>query len=127
MGGSVLSPLWIRACACSLNKLETLCYKLHACRTACWIILRTFCHLWTVFPPKNILSILLSVSNGLDLDQVRNFVWSDPGPNCLQMLSTDDTSRQRAKLVQRKESWSKVDNSFSGSKKHSPLSPGGLS
>ena len=35
------------------------------------------------------------VSNSLDPDRARHFVRSDLGPNCLQMLSADDTRRQR--------------------------------
>ena len=37
------------------------------------------------------------MSNSLDPDQVRRFVGPDLGPNCLQRLSADDTSRQRVK------------------------------
>ena len=36
----------------------------------------------------------IRVSNSLDPDQTR-FVWPDLGPNCLQRLSADNTSRQR--------------------------------
>ena len=32
------------------------------------------------------------MSNSLDPDQARHFVGPDLGPNCLQRLSTDDTS-----------------------------------
>ena len=35
------------------------------------------------------------MSNSLDPDQVRRFVGPDLAPNCLRMLSADDTSRQR--------------------------------
>ena len=35
------------------------------------------------------------MSKSLDPDQARHFVGPDLGPNCLQILSTDDTSRQR--------------------------------
>ena len=35
------------------------------------------------------------MSNSLDPGQARHFVGPDLGPNCLQMLSTDGTSRQR--------------------------------
>ena len=35
----------------------------------------------------------------LDPDQVRRSVGPDLGPYCLQMLSADDTSRQRVKVV----------------------------
>ena len=34
----------------------------------------------------------------LDLDQARHFVGPDLGPNCLQKLSADDTSRQRVDM-----------------------------
>ena len=37
------------------------------------------------------------MSNSLDPDQARHFVGPDLDPNCLQMLSADDTSRQRVK------------------------------
>ena len=35
----------------------------------------------------------IRMSNSLDPDQARNFVGTDLGPNCLQRLSADDTSR----------------------------------
>ena len=38
----------------------------------------------------------LRVSNSLDPDQARHFVGTGLDPNCLQKLSADDTSRQRA-------------------------------
>ena len=34
------------------------------------------------------------MSNNLDPDQARHFVGPDLGPDCLQRLSADDTSRQ---------------------------------
>ena len=37
----------------------------------------------------------IRVSNSLELDQAGCFVRHDLGPNCLQRLSADDTSRQR--------------------------------
>ena len=37
----------------------------------------------------------LRMSNSLDRDQAQHFVGPDLGPNCLQMLSADGTSRQR--------------------------------
>ena len=43
------------------------------------------------------ISGILSVSNNLDLDQARRSVGPDLGPNCLQRLSADDTSRQMGK------------------------------
>ena len=39
------------------------------------------------------------VSNSLDSNQARRFVGPDLGPNCLQRLSADDTSRQRGKQL----------------------------
>ena len=36
--------------------------------------------------------------NSLDTDQVRHFVGPEVGPNCLQRLSADNTSRQRDNL-----------------------------
>ena len=36
----------------------------------------------------------MRVSNILDSDQARRFVGPDLGPNCLQILSADDTRRQ---------------------------------
>ena len=35
----------------------------------------------------------IRMSNRLDPDQARRFVGPDLGPNCLQMLSTDDIGR----------------------------------
>ena len=43
--------------------------------------------------PKNSLRNTIRVSNSLDPDQARHFVWPDLGPNCLLRLLTDDTSR----------------------------------
>ena len=37
----------------------------------------------------------LRMSNSLDRDQAQHFVGPDLGPNCLQMLSADWTSKQR--------------------------------
>ena len=39
------------------------------------------------------------VASSLDPDQARCFVRPDLGPNCLQRLSADDTSRQRVQFV----------------------------
>ena len=44
---------------------------------------------------KNPFRNTIRVSNSLDPDQTRHFVGSDLDPNCLQMLTADDTSRQR--------------------------------
>ena len=38
------------------------------------------------------------MSNSLDPDQARHLFGSDLDPNCLQRLSADDTSRQRATI-----------------------------
>ena len=46
-------------------------------------------------PFQKILSGIPSVSNNLDPDQARHFVGPDLGPNCLQRLSADNTSKQR--------------------------------
>ena len=35
------------------------------------------------------------MSNILDPDQAQHFIGPDPGPNCLQRLSADDTGRLR--------------------------------
>ena len=45
----------------------------------------------------NSFRITIRVSNSLDPDQAQHFVEPDLGPNCLQRLSADDTSRQRYK------------------------------
>ena len=37
------------------------------------------------------------VSNSLNPDQAQRLVRSDLGPNCLQSLSADDTSRQKVR------------------------------
>ena len=39
------------------------------------------------------------MSNSLDPDQARQNVGPDLGPNCLQRLSADDTSRLRVKII----------------------------
>ena len=49
---------------------------------------------------KNSSRNTISVSNSLGPDQARRFVGPDLGPNCLQRLSADDTSIQRANLKQ---------------------------
>ena len=40
----------------------------------------------------------VNLSNSLDLDQGRHFVRPGLGPNCLQRLSADNTSKQRVKV-----------------------------
>ena len=42
----------------------------------------------------------IRVSNSLDPDQAQHYVGPDLSPDCLQMLSADDTSRQRNKVYQ---------------------------
>ena len=61
------------------------------------------CRLQTYFSKltfsKNYFRITIRVSNSLDPDQAQHVVGPDLGPNCLQKLSADDTSRQRVKIV----------------------------
>ena len=40
----------------------------------------------------------IRVSNSLDPDLARHFVGDDLGPNCLQRLSADDTSKELIKI-----------------------------
>ena len=47
---------------------------------------------------KNSFWNTIRVSNSLDPDQARHFVGPGLGPNCLQSLSADDISRQRANI-----------------------------
>ena len=57
-----------------------------------------FCRLLIFFKItylKKIFMNTIKVSNSLDPDQARHFVRPDLGPNCLQRLSADDTSRLR--------------------------------
>ena len=66
---------------------------------AYWVILRSFLSSADFFSKstflKNSFRNTIRVSNSLDPDQGRHFVGPDLGPNCLQSLSADDTSRQR--------------------------------
>ena len=48
-----------------------------------------------VFSSKYLFQNTVRVSNSLDHDQARPFAGSDLGPNCLQSLVADTTSRQR--------------------------------
>ena len=50
-------------------------------------------------PSPVTLSRIPSVLNSLDTDQAQHFVGPDLGPNCLQKLSADDTSRQTVGMV----------------------------
>ena len=56
-----------------------------------------FCRLLIFFPKltflKNSFRNTIIVSNSLDRDQARCFVGPGLGPNCLQLLSADDTRR----------------------------------
>ena len=59
-----------------------------------------FCHLQNLsFSEstfsKNSFNNTIRVSNCLDPDPAQHFGGPDMGPNCLQMLSAADTSRQR--------------------------------
>ena len=49
------------------------------------------------------------MSNSLDPDQAHCFVGPDLGPNCLQKLSVDDTSRQNSLVASNEKSLS-ADN-----------------
>ena len=61
-----------------------------------------FCRLLILFSQINFLDFFfrntIRVSNILDTDQTRRSVGSDLGPNCLQMLSAEDTSRQELRF-----------------------------
>ena len=55
---------------------------------------------------KNSFRNTIRVSNSLDPDQAGHFVLPDLGPNCLQRLSAEDTSRVfRVKTVLRQLGW----------------------
>ena len=56
------------------------------------------CRRLIFFLQPKILSKIPPVSNSLDSDQAQHYVRRDLDPNCLQMLSTDDTSRQIVKV-----------------------------
>ena len=63
-------------------------------------ILHAFCRLLIFFFQNHLfrknLSGIRSVSNSFHPDQLEHFVWPELGPNCLQKLSADGISRQRA-------------------------------
>ena len=61
------------------------------------------------FFSKNSFMNTIGVSNSLDLDQAWHFVRPGLGPNCLQRLSADDTSRQRVITLQKWMPVSSVD------------------
>ena len=63
-----------------------------------YIFVFFFCRLLFFFKInafENVFKNIIIVSNILDPDQARSFVRPDLGPNCLQKLSAEDTSRQR--------------------------------
>ena len=68
--------------------------------SACWVI---FCVIFLLLSVdffqdqlfENPFRNTIRVSNSLDPDQAQHFVRPDLGPNCLQRLSADDSSRQR--------------------------------
>ena len=67
---------------------------------AYWVLSHAFLSFAVCFFRVNIKKTnrnTIRLSNSLNPDQTRHFVGPDLGPNCLQKLSTDDTSRQRAK------------------------------
>ena len=66
-----------------------------------WVILDGFCRL-SVFIQlfRKILSGIQSKLNSLVPDQARHFVRPGLGPNCLQSLSAEDSSRQTVKTWQ---------------------------
>ena len=49
------------------------------------------CHIFTLWMLD--FFNIIQVSNSLDPDQAQHFDWPDLGPNCLQRLSADNTSR----------------------------------
>ena len=63
-----------------------------------WVNFHAFCRLLIFFKinfSKISFRNTIRVSNCMDLDQARCFVGPDLGPNCLQRLSADNTSRYR--------------------------------
>ena len=70
---------------------------------AFWVIFRPFFlssagFFFKTTSSQNSFRNTIRVSSSLDPDQARYFVRPDVGPNCLQRLSADDTSRQRVTL-----------------------------
>ena len=74
---------------------------------AYWVILNTFLSSADFFQNQLFRKFLSGIpfrntiraSNSLDPDQARHFVWSDLGPNCVQRLLADNTSRQRVNYI----------------------------
>ena len=67
----------------------------------CNLIFLLFCRLQffsKLTSSKNCFRNIIGVSNSLDPDQAQHFVGPDLGPNCLQKLSADDTSKLRVNL-----------------------------
>ena len=64
---------------------------------ASWVIFHAFLSSADFFSKstfsKNSFRNTIRVSNSLDQDQVRHFVGPDLGPNCLQKVSAEGTSR----------------------------------
>ena len=82
------SPTRILAFAL-IGDLLTFCLlgNFACCFVVCWFFSKsTF--------SKNSFRRTIRVSNSLDPDQARHFVWPDLDPNYLQRLSADGTSRQ---------------------------------
>ena len=73
-------------------------YHFHSYKIACWVILQAFLSSADFFSKstfsKSSFRDTIRVSNSFDPDHALRLVRQDLGPNCLQMLSTDDTSRQ---------------------------------
>ena len=57
---------------------------------ACWVIFHALIAVCQLFFKVNSFRNTITGSNSLDPDQDRHFVWSDFGPNCLQILAADD-------------------------------------
>ena len=53
----------------------------------------------STFSKKKHFRNTIKVSNGFNPDQARFFVGPDLGPDCLQRISADDTSRERVKTL----------------------------
>ena len=67
--------------------------------SAYWIILHAFLLSADFIQNQLFQKNTFRVSNSLDPGQARHFVGPDLGPNCLQRLSADDTSRQRVNVL----------------------------
>ena len=74
-----------------------------------------FCRLLIFFKInflKNSFRFTIRVANSLNPDQTRHFFGPDLGPNCLQRLSADDTSRKELKRESVKAAYSVTMNIF---------------